>query len=52
MPASLNYKNYKKYKNNGSVTNYKEFEGKNHFVLGLPTWKEEADYALNWIQKN
>lgn len=52
MPASLNYKNYKKYKNNGSITNYKEFEGKNHYVLGLPTWKEEADYILNWIEKN
>jgi pimeloyl-ACP methyl ester carboxylesterase len=54
MPASLNYKNYKKYKNthNNSVTEYKEFEGKNHYVLGLPTWQEEANYSLDFINKN
>ena len=53
MPASLNYSNYKRYKkNNGSITDYKEFEGRNHFVLGLPTWHEEADYTLSWLTKN
>ncbi|MFT3794134.1 alpha/beta hydrolase [Flavobacterium sp.] len=51
MPASLNYTNYKKYKDPGSITEYKEFEGHNHYVLGLPTWREEADYILNWIDK-
>ncbi|TRZ41975.1 alpha/beta hydrolase [Robertkochia solimangrovi] len=49
IPASLNYSNYKKYKANGSVTDYKEFEGKNHFVLGLATWKEEAKFCLEWL---
>lgn len=49
MPASLNYTNYKKYRDSNSVTAYKEFSGRNHFVLGLPTWREEADYILNWI---
>lgn len=54
MPASLNYSNYKKYKNshNNSVTEYKEFEGKNHYVLGLPTWQDEANYTLEFINKN
>ena len=49
MPAHLNYRNYKKYKQNGSVLDYKEFPGKNHFVVGLPTWREEADYILQWL---
>ncbi len=49
IPASLNYSNYKKYKQGDSVTDYKEFKGRNHFVLGQPTWKEDADYILNWI---
>lgn len=48
-PAHLNRRNYKRYKQNGSVLEYKEFPGKNHFVLGLPTWHEEADYVLNWL---
>ena len=42
IPASLNYSNYKKYKGNKSITDYKEFKGRNHFVLGQPTWKEDA----------
>lgn len=53
MPASLSYSIYKKYKNNSdSVTDYKAFEGHNHYVLGLPSWKEEADYILDWIDRN
>lgn len=52
MPASLNLSNFKKYKqDNGSVTDYKEFKGRNHFVVGAPGWKENADYILDWIEK-
>src|SRR5579859_1273878 len=51
IPASLNYSNYKRYRKDGSVTDYKEFEGRNHFVLGQSTWKEDAGFILNWIQK-
>jgi pimeloyl-ACP methyl ester carboxylesterase len=50
MPASLNYHNYLRYDRNHSVTDYKEFKGKNHFVLGLPSWHEEADYILHWFE--
>jgi fermentation-respiration switch protein FrsA (DUF1100 family) len=50
IPASLNYSNYKKYKNKKSITDYKEFPGRNHFVLGQPTWKEEAGYILEWLE--
>ncbi len=51
IPASLNYANFKKYRRSNSVTDYKEFTGRNHFVLAQPTWKEDADYILNWITK-
>jgi len=51
IPASLNYANYLKYKNSNSITDYKEFKGRNHFVLGQPTWKEDADYILEWINR-
>ncbi|GAA4313569.1 alpha/beta hydrolase [Mucilaginibacter gynuensis] len=50
-PAHLNVRNFKKYKRNGSIIEYKEFKGRNHNVLGLKTWKEDADYILNWISK-
>ncbi|MVM31393.1 alpha/beta fold hydrolase [Spirosoma sp. HMF4905] len=53
IPAHLNNRNYEAYKkDNGSVLNYKEFEGRNHFVVGQPTWKEDADYILAWLDKN
>lgn len=48
-PAHLNIRNYKRYKKNGSILDYKEFPGRNHFVLGLDTWKEDADYILAWL---
>lgn len=51
MPASLNYSNYEAYEDSDSVTEYKEFVGRNHFVLGSPTWREEADYIISWINK-
>ncbi len=51
IPASLNYANYKQYRKSSSITDYKEFKGRNHFVLGQPTWKEDAGYILDWIGK-
>ncbi len=52
IPAHLNLRNYKKYERNNSVLDYKEFPGRNHFVLGQSTWKEDADYILNWLTQN
>ncbi len=52
IPASLNYSNYKKYKRSNSVTDYHEFAGHTHFVLGQPDWKKTADYVLGWIEKH
>ncbi len=51
VPAKLNYANFKKYKS-VSKTDYKEFKGRNHFVLGQPTWKEDAAYILKWLNGN
>ena len=52
VPASLNYSNYKKYKDTNSITDYKEFAGRTHFVLGQKNWQEVADFILNWLAKN
>lgn len=51
IPAHLNKRNFRKYKPSGSILEYKEFIGRNHYVLGLPTWKEDADYIIEWINK-
>ena len=52
IPAHLNVRNYAKYQRSDSVLDYKEFEGRDHFVLGQPTWKEDAEYILNWINSH
>lgn len=52
IPPHLNFRNFKRYVKNGSVVDYKEFQGRNHYVLGQPTWKADADYILNWLAKH
>lgn len=49
-PTALNYSNYIMYnRNNSSITDYKEFKNKNHFSYRLCSWKEEADYIMDWL---
>lgn len=49
-PAHLNLRNYKTYKRNGSVLDYKDFPGRNHYVINQDTWREDADFILKWIR--
>ena len=49
IPASLNKTNFEKYKAAPSVTDFKEFPGRNHFLLGQKGWEEIADFCMDWI---
>jgi pimeloyl-ACP methyl ester carboxylesterase len=51
IPATLNKTNYEKYKAGSSVTDFKEFPGRNHFILGQQGWEEVADYCVEWIAR-
>ncbi len=51
IPASLNNTNYERYKGSPSVTDFKEFPGRNHFILGQKNWEQVADYCMDWIAK-
>jgi pimeloyl-ACP methyl ester carboxylesterase len=51
IPSSLNLANYRKYRKSSSITDYKEFSGRNHLVLAQPAWKENADFILNWLRQ-
>lgn len=52
MPASLNRTNYEKYKKKSpSITDFKEFPGRSHMILGQKGWEEVADYALDWAER-
>lgn len=48
IPASLNRSNRDKYKG-PSVTDFKEFAGRDHFLIGSQGWEEIADYCLEWF---
>src|SRR5258706_477141 len=43
VPPGLNRLNFKKYKG-PSVTDFKEFSGRDHFGIGARGWEEIADY--------
>jgi pimeloyl-ACP methyl ester carboxylesterase len=49
IPAALNKNNYKKYQQSSSVTDFKEFMGRTHFLIGQTGWEEIADYITDWL---
>ncbi|KAF2326524.1 alpha/beta hydrolase [Flavobacterium ginsenosidimutans] len=51
IPESLNFSNYKKYSDKDSITDFKVFPNRNHFVLNQPGWQEIAVYIHEWIAK-
>jgi len=51
IPPDLNRKNYSRYKVGSSITDFKEFPGRNHFILGQKGWEEVADYCMAWIAR-
>ena len=51
IPASLNKSNTAKYRSSPSVTDFKEFAGRTHFIVGQQGWEEVADYVLGWLSE-
>ena len=48
MPPSVNKSNAKHYKKSPALTEYYEFEGRDHWTCAAPGWEAVADYALDW----
>jgi pimeloyl-ACP methyl ester carboxylesterase len=55
VPAALNKTNYSKYRASSqpssSVTDFKEFAGRVHFIIGQKNWEEVAGYILGWLNE-
>ena len=47
MPPSVNKSNAKHYKGEGTITDYVEFDGRDHWTCGAG-WEQVADFALEW----
>lgn len=50
IPNTLVEKNYKAYTDEYSVTGFKEFENRSHYICGEPGWEAVAEYVYDWLQ--
>jgi alpha-beta hydrolase superfamily lysophospholipase len=44
--------NYKKQQHAPSLTEFKSFPGRSHFLFAEPGWEEVADYIIEWVGAN
>lgn len=49
IPAALNEHNFKHYRDPDSVTELKEFAGRDHLTCIETGWEDVADFALEWL---
>ena len=49
IPPSLNRKNAEAYSDKTSITNFKVFPRRGHFICGQTGWEEVADYTAEWL---
>ena len=52
MPPSVNKSNAKHYKKSPALTEYHEFEGRDHWTCAAPGWEAVADFALDWAMEH
>jgi pimeloyl-ACP methyl ester carboxylesterase len=50
IPYDLNQKNADAYTDEISITDFKAFPNRGHFICGQTGWEEVADYIGNWLQ--
>ncbi|MEV0949631.1 alpha/beta hydrolase [Promicromonospora sp. NPDC050249] len=48
MPPSVNKSNAKHYAKSPAITEYYEYEGRDHWTCAAPGWEAVADHALTW----
>ena len=49
IPSSLNRKNYMAYTDKSSITDFREFPDRTHYICGQKNWMEVAGFILNWL---
>ncbi|RKT00986.1 alpha/beta hydrolase [Chryseobacterium defluvii] len=50
FPAAFSRKIANAYQDANSIVDFKEFEGRSHFICGEKGWEEVAEYILNWLR--
>ncbi|WUH92827.1 alpha/beta hydrolase [Streptomyces sp. NBC_00433] len=52
VPPKVNKANRRLYRKSPAVTDYREFAGRSHFIVGQQGWEEVADHALDWAEEH
>jgi pimeloyl-ACP methyl ester carboxylesterase len=52
VPPKVNRANWRLYRKSAAVTEYREFPGRSHFIIGQNGWEDVADYALDWTARH
>jgi alpha-beta hydrolase superfamily lysophospholipase len=50
IPPRIVKANVRAYRHSTAVTEYKEFAGRTHFIIGQRGWEEVANFALDWAR--
>lgn len=51
-PPAVVKATYNLYRKSRAITDYKEFAGRSHFILGEAGWEDVADFSLRWALRN
>lgn len=52
IPPELIKRNSEAYTDKGSISEYKEFADRGHYICGQPGWEEVANYIYDWLQRH
>ena len=52
FPAKFSRKIADSYQDKSSIVDFKEFEGRSHFICGEKGWEEVAEYISDWLKRN
>ncbi|MFY9969387.1 MAG: alpha/beta hydrolase [Roseiarcus sp.] len=51
VPARLSFNSFSRYRQRGSITEFRAFDGRDHMVIVEPGWEEVADFVAHWLEK-
>lgn len=51
IPAHLVQKNLNAYEDKESITEFRAFPGRSHYICGEPGWEEVASYVHAWLER-
>lgn len=52
IPDQLNRKNAEAYTDSGSISDFQDFAGRDHFICNEPGWQGPASFIEGWLEAN